>query len=174
MATQTSNKNSPADQAEHKFIELLRGFDNAMLVTHASGSQLHARPMAVAESDADGTIWFLTGADTAKAFEVSKQPELLVVLQSTGKYLSVSGSGELLRDREKIRSLWKEPYRVWFDGKDDPNIALICLRPSSAEYWDSSGLQGVKYALRAAKAYVTGNELRDDGNDVKNHAKVQL
>ncbi|MET0386809.1 MAG: pyridoxamine 5'-phosphate oxidase family protein [Polyangiales bacterium] len=177
MATlKTQSPKPTADEADRKFQEILRGFDNAMLVTHADNAQLHARPMAVAATDPDGSVWFITGADSTKTFEAAQRPEILAVMQGSSKYLSIMGSAEFSRDREHINRLWKEAYKVWFSqGKDDPNILLIRLRPDSAEYWDNSGAQGVKFALRAAKAYVTGNELRNDGgDDVKTHAKVQL
>jgi general stress protein 26 len=174
MATISQNAKSSPEQAEQKFLELLRGFDFAMLVSHANDEQLHARPMAVAETGPDGSVWFITGIDTAKTFEVAKRPEIIAVMQSSSKYLSVAGTAEISKDREHIQRIWKESYRVWFNGKDDPNMALIRLRPTAAEYWDNSGAQGVKFALRFAKAYVTGEQLRDDANDLKTHGKVQL
>jgi general stress protein 26 len=175
MANVIQPANSSGEQAERRFLELLRSFDFAMLVSHAANEQLHARPMAVAESGPDGSLWFLTAIDTAKTFEVAKRPEILAVLQGSSKYLSVQGTAEISNDREHIKRLWKESFRVWFTGKDDPNIALIRLRPSAAEYWDSSGVEGLKFALRFAKAYVTGEDLRDSvGKDVKAHAKLQM
>jgi len=155
-------------------MELLRSFDFAMLVSHGPNEQLHARPMAVAETGEDGSLWFLTGIDTAKTFEVARRPEIIAVMQSASSYLSVMGAAEIFSDREHIRRIWKESFRVWFDGKDDPNIVLIRLRPISAEYWNSTGLQGLKFALRYAKAYVTGHDLRDDEGDVRAHARLQL
>lgn len=176
MATlQTPKTNDSVDEAEKKFFEILRDFDNAMLVTHADNAQLHARPMAVVETGADGSVWFLSGADTAKTFEVSKQPEILAVMQGSLKYLSVAGTAELSRDREHISRIWKDSYKVWFaGGKEDPNIVLIRLRPASAEYWDNSGKQGLKFALRFAKAYVKGEQIREEQTDVKAHAKLQM
>lgn len=174
MATLSQNKTDTTEQTEQKFLEVLRGFDFAMLVSHAANEQLHARPMAVAETGPDGSLWFITASDTAKTIEVSKRPEIVAVMQGSSKYLSVAGSAEISSDRDHIKRIWKESYRVWFNGKDDPNIVLIRLRPTAAEYWDNSGLQGVKFALRFAKAYVTGTEIRDDGSDAKTHGKVQL
>lgn len=161
------------EEAEKKFIELLRSFDNAMLVSHAAGDSMHARPMAVAETGDDGSIWFLTGADTTKTFEIARDTEVAAVMQSSAKYLSVTGTAELSRDRGHIHRLWKEAFKVWFDGKDDPNIVLIRLQPSAAEYWDNRGFQGLKLALRYAKAYITGEEPRGEAEDVKTHAKLQ-
>ena len=80
-----------------------------------------------------------------------------------------------MRDRDHVRRLWKDAYKVYFKGEDDPNIVLLRFTPEAAEYWDNSGFEGLKFALRFAKAYVTGSELQDEQrDDVKAHAKVAL
>ena len=174
MATLQKSPTDPTQQAEQKFLEVLRSFDYAMLVSSGAGEQPHARPMAIAETSPDGSLWFLTGKDTHKVFELQGNTQALAVMQGESRYLSVTGHAQLVDDRDRIHKLWKEPMRVWFDGKDDPNIVLICLEPQSAEYWDDKGLQGVRLALRFAKAYVTGDSPRTDPDDVATHAKVQL
>jgi len=174
MATLQKNPVETAQQAEQKFIEVLRSFDYAMLVSSGAGAEPHARPMAIAESDTDGTIWFLTGKDTQKVFEIAEHTETLAVMQSSSRYLSVTGRARIVDDRARIHKLWKEPMRVWFDGKDDPNIVLIRLEPRFAEYWDNKGFSGVRLALRFAKAYVTGDSPKQNPDDVATHAKVQL
>jgi general stress protein 26 len=174
MATANKNPISDAKKAQENFREILGKFDQAMLVTHSSHSGLHARPMAIAEITEDGSIWFITGVDTTKVNEALQDPNIIAVMQSSAKYLSVSGQAVLHRDRAHIQRLWKEAYKAWFSGgKDDPSIALIQLKPGEAEYWDNSGLSGLKFALQFAKAYVTGKEMQETG-DVNQHAKVQL
>jgi general stress protein 26 len=164
-----------AAKAEQKFFELLKQFDHAVLVTHsARTSSLHGRPMAVAETSEDGSIWFITGADTAKVDELEKDAHLIAVMQKDRQFLSVSGRGELHRDKARIHKVWKEAYRAWFSSKDDPNIVLIRLNPTDAEYWDNKGLSSsLKFALRFAAAYISGKPMHDP-NDVKVHAKVPL
>lgn len=174
MATVHKTPTDPTQQAEQKFIEVLRSFDYAMLVSSGAGEAAHARPMAIAEASPDGTLWFLTGKDTHKAFELAEQSDALAVMQGDSRYLSVSGRAHLVDDRARIHKLWKEPMRVWFDGKDDPNIVLICLEPQQAEYWNNKGREGVRLALRFAKAYLTGDSPMTDPEDVATHAKVQL
>jgi general stress protein 26 len=165
---------SSDEKAQQHFRELLATFDTAMLVSHANaGSALHARPMAVAETSADGSIWFITGADTPKVDEVEHDREIVAVFQESKKWLSVSGKAELHRDRARIHKVWKESFRAWFDGKDDPNIVLIRLNPQQAEYWDNTGVKGLRFYLQVAAAYVSGQELNGPG-DVKQHGKVQL
>lgn len=171
---QAKQGNQAASDAQKNFFELLAKFDNAMLVTHSDKSTApHARPMAIAETGEDGSIWFITGADTPKIDELQRDANILAVMQNGRQWLSVAGRAELSRDRAHIHRVWKEPFSVWFDGKDDPNIVLIRLNPTDAEYWDNKGMAGVKYALKTAAAYVSGKELRGTG-DVDIHAKVPL
>ena len=169
-----SSSASDSAKAEQKFFELLGQFDNAVLVTHdqQSGS-LHGRPMHIAETNEDGSIWFITQADSPKISELQKDTHLLAVAQKDRQWLSISGRAELHRDRARIHKVWKETYRAWFDGKDDPNILLIRLNPTEAEYWDNSGISGLKFALKFAAAYVTGREMNGPG-DVRIHGKVSL
>lgn len=171
-----ANPSDPNDtqKAQQHFREILRKFDQAMFVTQAGDGTLRARPMAIAECADDGHIWFITGEDTAKVDELKRDSRLLAVMQSTGKYLSLSGRGELSRDRAHIERLWKDAYKAWFSGKDDPSIVLVQLRPEEAEYWDNSGTKGLKFALQYAAARVTGKELRGEAQDVDQHAKVRL
>jgi general stress protein 26 len=171
---QSKHSDDDEKKAQQNFFELLKKFDTAMLVTHSGKSApLHARPMAVAETSEDGSVWFITGQDTPKVDEIQHDSELVATFQHERQFLSVSGRAELHHDRARIHKVWKESFRAWFNGKDDPNIVLIRLNPSSAEYWDNTGLKGLKFALKVAAAYVTGQELRGSG-DVNTHAKVPL
>jgi general stress protein 26 len=160
-------------RAQQNFLDILHRFDRAMLVTHAPAG-FHARPMAIADTDEDGSLWFITGADTAKVDELQRDTQVVALMQSSSKWLSVLGRAEVRRDRARIHQLWREAFRVWFSGKDDPNIVLLRLNPTEAEYWDSSGLKGFKFALQFAAAYVTGKEREGIGEDVDQHAKVPL
>ena len=168
-----SANTSASNQAEKKFFELLKQFDNAMLVTHTRSGPLHGRPMAITETSEDGSVWFITAADAHKVDEIEKDAHLLAVMQKDRQFLSVSGRGELHRDKARIHKVWRESFRAWFDGNDDPNIVLIRLNPTEGEYRDNKGFAGLKFVLKFAAAYVTGKEMRGP-DDVNVHAKVTL
>jgi len=164
---------SPAEQLEH-FISLLRKFSTAMLVTHTGDHGFHARPMAFAEIEDDGRLWFITSADTAKVHEIEMDSQVHIIAQNShSAFLSLSGRASIIADREKIADLWSEPFRVWFpEGKDDPHIELIAVRPERGEFWDSTGANRYKYLWEAAKAYFGGTTPDiDEGNM---HGKVEL
>ncbi len=141
-----------------RYVELIREFSTVMLITREGNDALRARPMQIAEVEDDGTAWFLTSMDSAKTHEISEDTHVHLAGQLDGKiYLSVNGIAMLSNDREEIARLWKEPYRVWFPGgADDPEIVLVSVAPTDAEYWDERGVQGAKFLLQAATAYVRG------------------
>ena len=154
--------------------ELLKQFHTAMLVTHAGDERLRARPMAIAEVMDDGRVWFITAAESAKAHEISRDTRVHIVCQhDRSTYLSISGRASLVHDRAKVAALWREPFRVWFpEGKDDPNITLIEVRPEEGEFWDSEGLNKIKYLFRAAKAYAIG--VTPEIDEGTQHGRVRL
>jgi general stress protein 26 len=158
----------------HKLVELLREFSTAMLITHDGDRHLRARPMAIAEVEDSGKIWFLSGEDTAKVHEILNDTHVHLTLQRDRSiYLSINGLANLVHDRSKLHELWDESFRMWFpEGMQDPNLVLIAVEPIDAEYWDNHGWQKVKTLYRAAKAYVTGKGGLQEEQPV--HGTLQL
>lgn len=141
-----------------KIQEMLAKFDAAMLITQSHHQTPHARPMAIARVEPDCRLWFFTGRDSAKVHEIQDDQHVLIACQEDrSRYISLSGTAELVSDRAKARELWKETYQTWFpQGVDDPNLLLILVRPKEVEYWDNQGLKGIRYAFEAVKAYASG------------------
>jgi len=164
-----------ATDVRKKLIETLRHYDTLMVATTATTGSMHARPMAIAAVDESGEIWFVTGDDSAKVDEVYKDARAVVTGQEKGRYVSVSGRLDLIKDRDRIHALWKEAWRAWFpDGKDDPTIILMRLRPEIGEYWDNRGMRGVRFLFEAARAVLDGQPADTRMKDPKHHAKVPL
>ncbi len=70
------------------------------------------------------------------------------------KYLAITGTAHIVTDRAKIESLWKETYRVWFpEGVDNPKLTLLHIIPQYADYWDNSGIKGVRHLYEAGQAH---------------------
>ena len=148
-------------EIEAHFLELLKVFKNATLITRAFGGGLHGRPMAIGHTDDDGTLWFLTDLTTRKITELTRDPHALISLTDSDKYIVMTGEAQIVRDPQKAHALWKEPFRVWFKGPDDPALTLIRFQPDEGEYWNNAGAQGIKQAFRAARAYIKGEQLKD-------------
>ncbi len=165
-----SQKNTP----HQKLDELLHEFDSAMLVTRCESGELRSRPMALAEVAADGSLWFMTERNSPKMGEMARDEHVNVAMQSKTKFVSISGHASPVEDRAKIEQLWKESWRIWFPkGKDDPTLVLVRVQGEQGEYWDNSGVRGIKYLIEAGKAYLSGTK-PDVDNDPKLHGKVAL
>jgi general stress protein 26 len=156
-----------------KLVEVLRTFDDLMVATLGDNGTMHARPMAVAEIDPDGCVWFATMDSSEKTDEVEVDARALVTGQSKGAYVSVSGHVDVVHDRARIEALWKESWKAWFpEGKDDPDLVLLRFQPEIGEYWDQRGAKGVRFLFEAARAIVQGDRAKPTGSD--QHAKVPM
>ncbi|MGC4002918.1 MAG: pyridoxamine 5'-phosphate oxidase family protein [Pirellulales bacterium] len=162
------------DSPHENLVELLRDFDVAMLATRTADGRIRSRPMACAQVEADGTLWFFSERRSGKVEEIAHDDHVNVAMQGKMKFVSLSGQGTPVDDRTKIAKLWKESFKVWFPGgKDDPNLVLLRVRGDAGEYWDNSGTSGIKYLIEAGKAYLNGTK-PDVAHDPKIHGKVEL
>jgi general stress protein 26 len=132
-----------------KLVDLMKQFDNAMLVTH-DGSRLDARPMVIAKVDDDGGLWFVTDRQSSKVMEITASTDAGITMQGSNAFVYLSADASVIDDRIMLNKLWKDTWRVWFpDGVNDPSIVLLHLIPRSGECWDNSGLNGWKYLSKA-------------------------
>jgi general stress protein 26 len=163
-------------QPIEKFRELMREFDDAMLVTMSAEGQLRARPLQIVahNQDASDDLWFVTALDSEKVEEIGKQPRVAVTLADGKRFLSISGEARAIVDTAKIEAMWQESWRLWFpNGPMGGGIALIQVLPQCAEYWDRSFLHGLRFAFEAAKAWFR-HEKMDEPNQPEDHAKIRL
>jgi general stress protein 26 len=150
-----------AAQMRENFLELLKKFDAGTLVTRGRDGQLHGRPMSIARSEKDGALWFLTDADSEKVAELTLDSRALVSMADSGRFVVMEGTVAAVHDPEVARTVWREAFRVWFSGPDDPKLVVLRFEPTQGEYWNQAGAQAVKHAFQAAKAYVKGEQLQD-------------
>jgi general stress protein 26 len=165
-------KLSEAEKRKH-LHEMIKGFDSAMLVTRTPVGDLRARPLAIAEAQEDGLLYFATSIESGKVHEVENEPQVGVTFQEKRRFVSVTGRARIVRDRALIDELWSEAWKVWFPkGKEDPALCLLVVDATAAEYWDNAGVKGISELFEAAAAYVKGTRPRED-NDATN-AKVRM
>jgi len=144
-----------------KLRELVNDIDFCMLTTVAENGDLHSRPMSSnGDIDSDGALWFFTSASSHKVHEVEKLSKVNVSFADPDHqhYVSISGTAQLVRDRNKIDELWRPEFKMWFpNGKDDPEVALLRVSPEKAEYWDSPA-STIGYMLNFLSSMVSGEE----------------
>jgi general stress protein 26 len=137
---------------EERVWQLIRKIGICMLVSR-DGEDLRARPMAAHFDPSTHILYFLTDAGSHKKEELERDPHVALAFADTSSqtYLSVSGTGEVLNDRAKVRELWSTPAKAWWDSPDDPRIRVLKVVPKDAQYWDSPGTI-ISYVKMAAAA----------------------
>jgi len=134
-----------------KFWKALKS-DRTMFLGLDGVEDGHARPMtAQIEGDEGGPIYFFGSTESALVSELTVEARAMAHFVSKGHdvWATLHGSLSLDTDRATRDRLWNPFVAAWYEGKDDPKIALMRLDTESAEIWldGSSLLAGVKMML---------------------------
>jgi general stress protein 26 len=119
------------------------------------------RPMTAIKVCDKGNIWFFSekNNDKNKAIALNKNVQLFFSHPGKNSYLVVNGEAEIILDKTKIEELWTPIAKIWFkEGKDDPNISIIKVSPTSAYYWDTDGNRMINF-IKMAASVATGTNL---------------
>jgi general stress protein 26 len=156
-----------------KLRDLIKDVRVAMLTTVDEDGSLRSRPMATQEMELDGELWFFAGAGSPKVREVQREQHVNVSYANPDdqKYVSVSGTAQVVHDRAKAEELWNPILKAWFPkGLHDPDLALLRIRVEKAEYWDTPSSKMVQL-VGFVKALATGNRYEPDPDD---HGNLEL
>jgi general stress protein 26 len=151
----TDNKELRGEEGLKKLAELMKGIRIAMLTTLATDGSISARPMEVHGKTFDGTLWFLARSDSEMVDQIARNQHVTLTLadSSESKYLALKGRASVNHDRAKIGELWNPIYQAWFPkGKDDPEITVLRVDVSEADYWEASSSSLVRRARYSAAA----------------------
>lgn len=113
-----------------------------------------SRPMtAQFEGDEDrGPLWFFTSQDSELVRAGGGAATAVYMAKGHDLFARIEGRLTETTDPAMIEKLWNPFVAAWYEGKDDPDIALLRLDLESAEIWEnaSSLMAGLK-ALFGAK-----------------------
>jgi len=160
------------NQADHnenirKLGEMIKEIKFAMLTTAEPDGTLRSRPMATQATEFNGELWFFTAASAPKVGEIEQDHHVNLSYAAPDKnlYVSVSGKARMVRDKQKAEELWNPAYKAWFPkGLDDPDLALLKVSATQAEYWDSSS-SAVVHLVGFVKALATGERYHPGENE---------
>jgi general stress protein 26 len=153
---------------------LIKDIRSAMFTTRHGNGHLHSRPMTTQNSnlDDDSNLWFFMSRGSEPVADLAHEPIVNVVYADPGKdsYVSVSGTAKVVEDLAKKQQLWSKMAEAWFPGgATDPDLALVCVTITHANYWDVKDSKIVQL-FKLAKAAVTGKPPTDLGE----HAEVRM
>ena len=119
------------------------------------------RPMGAQKVCEQGNIWFFSEVNSDKNREIKqdKHVQLFFSHPSKSSYLIVNGEAEVIIDKNKKDELWTPFAKIWFkEGKDDPNISIIKVKPTTAYFWDTDGNKMINF-FKMIASVVTGTNL---------------
>ena len=150
---------TPENKSVSKLVEMVKDVRSCMFLTNPErAGNLAGRPMAINTVDEDGTMWFFTKESSNKVsqIETDTSVSIAIVDDGDGIYLMINGKANLSQDKAKMAELWNPYVKAWFpDGLEDPELMLIKVIPTEANYWDSSSNAMVEM-YHTIKAIVTG------------------
>lgn len=104
------------------------------------------QPMTAVFKDEDrtvGQVWFFTAKDHDFTRALGQSNRAIAAFSAKGHKLfaSLRGSLSLTNDRGTIDRLWNPMVAEWYEGKDDPKLALLRFDIEDAKIWlsDASG-----------------------------------
>ncbi len=145
------------DENSQHVVDLVKDARICMLTTCDADGTLVSRPMGLQETEFDGDLWFFADDGSHKAMEIGANPAVNVSFADSkgSSWTSISGSAQIVRDRQKTADLWSAPLKAWFpDGPETPGLILIKVHADSAEYWEGPGSKVVQL-LGMARAAVS-------------------
>lgn len=117
------------------------------------GEKPHSRPMGAHAARDENAFYFLADKRHHKDDDIKKFPTVCLAFADTGnqKYVSITGEASVSDDRAKIKELWSPWAKAWWSSADDPNLCLLKVQLTHAEYWDTPGkvISSVKMAVAA-------------------------
>lgn len=139
--------------------QILKSAETAMLTTSTTASDLHGRPMHIADVSEEGEITFLTSSDSDWLKAIDKNDTVGVSVLEAGHYAFINGLAVVETSVERIKSVWKSSLSVWFPDGPARGVVMVTVMPVRAEYWDVRGGSMVRFAWEYAKAKLTGSKI---------------
>lgn len=163
---------TPTQQREQLW-SLIKDIKFAMFTARHANGHLHSRPMTTQNKqlDEDKSLWFFMSRRGGPVADLKADPTVNVVYADPGKdsYVSVSGTAQVVDDLAKKRALWSKMNEAWFKGGPaDPDLELVRVSITHADYWDANENK-LMQLLHMAAAAVTGTTPRD----MAEHATVR-
>lgn len=134
-----------ADLTLQDISEKMRDIDFAILSTRTGDGAIAARPMSNnRQVEYDGDNFFFTLQDTGSARDINGNPQVGLAFQGKSGalgmkpfFITIEGSAELIRDKERFADHWTDDLNDWFkDGVDTPGLVLIKVHAQRLHYWD--------------------------------------
>ena len=138
-------------EIEDKFWSELKGSPFVMLGIEGAREGA-TQPMTVVFEDEDrdaGQLWIFTAKDHDFTRAMGQSNRAIGAYSAKGHdlFASLRGTLEIVNDRATIDRLWNPFVAEYYEGKDDPKLALVRFDVEDAKIWKSDVEGFLKPAL---------------------------
>lgn len=155
-----------------KLAELIKDIRVAMMHTYRAGAAFdasaeHVRPMYTQKIDPDtftGELYFFTDFSSAKVGELRANSQVLLTYSAASgdRFVVARGVATCERDTAKATELWNIHAKGWWpEGPASPELVVIRVEITDAEYWD--GPNKLAYAMKLLSAVASGKRIEGYG-----------
>ena len=128
-------------EIEEKFWKALKGGPFIMLGIDGARDGA-TQPMTVNFEDQDreaGVLWIFTANDHDLTRAMGQSNRAIASYSAKGHdlFASLRGTLRIDNDRATIDRLWSPIVGEWYEGKDDPKLALVRFDVEDAKIWKS-------------------------------------
>ncbi len=138
-------------EIEERFWKELK--DSPFVMLGIEGARDGAtQPMTANFEDEDrdsGRVWFFTAKDHDLTAAIGQSNRAIAAFSAKdhGLFASLRGTLTISNDRQVIDRLWNPVAAQWYEGKDDPKLALVRFDIDDAKIWLSDVSGFLKPAL---------------------------
>lgn len=150
------------DKTPHQHLwEMIKDIRFGMLTHRHTEGGLHAHPLTTQNKELGekGVLYFFVSRSTEVGQRLRADGNVNVSYSDPHKdhYVSISGVARISEDMDAKKRLFGPMAKAWFPGgAADPELELVEVQITSAEYWDVKESKMVQLA-KMAKAALTGD-----------------
>ena len=157
-----------------KLWHLIKDIKFGMFTYRHANGMMHSQPLTTLNKsmDEEDKLYFFVSraSELVKQLMQDDNVNVSYTSPSDGSYVSVSGKALIVEDMGKKKALWSSMAKAWFPGgPTDPDLALMQVHISHAEYWDVKESKMLQVA-KMVTAAITGTPPADMGE----HKEVRL
>ena len=158
----------------NKLWDMIKDIKFGMFTHRHADGVMHSQPLTTQNKsmDENDKLYFFVSrtSDVARQIALDNNVNVAYTDPHKDSYVSVSGKASLLEDMDKKQALWTPMTKAWFPGgPTDPEVALLQVHISHAEYWDVKDSKMVQMA-KMLTAAVTGKP----PSDMAEHKELRI
>lgn len=155
-----STKPTTAAHDHETLWDLIKDIQFGMLIHRHRDGTLQGHPLTTQNKSIDegSVLYFFISNKSNMAGRLREDGNVNVSYADTGadNYVSIAGSASFSNDQAKKEELFTPLAKAWFPGGvTDPDLALLEVHISHAEYWNAKDSK-LTQLFKMAKSAITG------------------